>query len=204
MIVRLFVVLSVLLVGLVSSVIAEDIGAWPRDVKVDSGTVTVYEPQVDSLKGDTLTGRAAVAYREKAGGEPVFSATWFTGKVNIDRDEGRVSYRTLEMTEVRFPKGYEKAEDEFTSVVQKSSASWNLTSSLEGLKTSLAASDTEAKAASELKNNPPAIIYRDHPALLIPIDGKEQLQTISSYTQQCRWGVSSQCSRGCLVYFKID
>jgi len=55
--------------GPVTSVMAGEIGAWPRDVKVDSGTITVYEPQLDSLKGDSLTGRAAVAYKAKAGGE---------------------------------------------------------------------------------------------------------------------------------------
>lgn len=131
MIVRLFAVLSVLLMGFASSGIAEDIGAWPRDVNVDSGTITVYEPQLDSLKGDTLTGRAAVAYKAKAGGEPVFGATWFTGKVNIDRGEGKVSYRSLEMTEVRFPKGNEKEEAELTNVVKNSFTSWNLTSSIE-------------------------------------------------------------------------
>jgi len=86
---------------------------------VDSGIITVYEPQIDSLKGDTLTGRSAVAYKAKAAGEPVYGAKWFTGKVNIDRDEGKVSYSTLEMTEVRFSTGNEKAEDEFTGVVKK-------------------------------------------------------------------------------------
>jgi hypothetical protein len=178
MIVRMLVVLAVLLMGAASSAMGEDVGAWPRDVKVDSGIITVYEPQIDSLKGDSLTGRAAVAYKAKAGGEPVFGATWFTGKVNIDRDEGKVRYRSLEMTEVRFPKGNETAETDFTNVVKNSFTTWNLTSSIESLKTSLAASDTEAKAASELKNNPPSIVYRDRPALLVIIDGKEQLQPI--------------------------
>jgi len=145
MIVRMLVVLAVLLVTPVSSAMAEDVRSWPRDVNMDSGTITVYEPQIDSLKGDTLTGRAAIAYKARAVGEPVFGATWFTGKVNIDRDEGKVSYRNLEMTDVRFPKGNEKAEDVFTSVVKKSFTSWNLSSSLESLKTSLAASDTEAR-----------------------------------------------------------
>ncbi|MFT5702153.1 MAG: hypothetical protein ACI8ZB_005064 [Desulforhopalus sp.] len=178
--IRWFTILLMFLVGSVSSVLAEDIGGWPRDVKVDSGTITVYQPQVDSLKGDTLTGRAAVAFHAKAGGEPVFGATWFTGKVNIDRDERTVTYRSLEMTEVRFPEGSEQAGIELTEVIKKSFESWNLTSSLDSLMTSLAASDSEAEAASELKNNPPAIVYRDHPALLVTIDGKEQLQTIEN------------------------
>lgn len=171
-------ILVIFLAASATLVVAEDIGTWPRDVKVDSGTVTVYEPQIDSLDKDILTGRAAVAFTAKAGDDPVFGATWFTGKVSIDRDERRVSYRSLEMTEVRFPEGNEKAGDELTSVIKSSFADWNLSSSLDSLMTSLAASDSEAKAASELKNNPPAIVYRDHPALLVSIDGKEQLQPI--------------------------
>lgn len=179
--IRLSVVLVMALLCVTTSVFAvAAVDGWPRDVKVDSGTITVYEPQIDSLKGDTLTGRAAVAFAAKKGDDPVFGATWFTGKVNIDRNERTVRYRSLEMTEVRFPKGNETVGDELTEVVKKSFSSWSLTSSLDSLMTSLAASDTEAEAAAELQHNPPAIIYRDQPALLVLIDGKEQLQPIEN------------------------
>lgn len=183
MICRCFTYLLMFLFVPASMLLAENIGEWPRDVQVESGTITVYEPQIDSLEADVLSGRAAVAFTTNSGGEPVFGATWFTGKVDIDRDAREVSYRTLEMTEVRFPKGNEKVAAELTDVIKKSFSSWNLTSSLDSLLTSLAAAESEEKAASELKNNPPAIIYRDHPALLVIIDGKEQLQAIenSSY-----------------------
>lgn len=177
---RYLALLLVLLGGLVSSAFAEDTQGWPRDVEVDSGIVTVYEPQIDSLEGDVLTGRSAVAFAAKEGDAPVFGATWFTGKVNIDRDERMVSYRSIEMTEVRFPEGNEKVGQELTDVVQKSFPSWNLTSSLDSLKSSLTASGNEAKAAAELQNNPPVIVYRDHPSLLVTIDGKEQLQAIEN------------------------
>ncbi len=56
MIVRMLVVLATLLLGAASSAMAEDAGSWPRNVNVDSGIITVYEPQIDSLKGDTLQG----------------------------------------------------------------------------------------------------------------------------------------------------
>lgn len=55
MIVRMLVVLAVFLVGTLSSVMAEDVGVWPRDVHVDSGIITVYEPQIDSLKTSLAT-----------------------------------------------------------------------------------------------------------------------------------------------------
>ena len=163
---------------------AEELKSWPRDVAVDSGSVTIYQPQIDSLQGDIINARAAVAYKAGGGGEPIFGAAWLQGQVEIDRDEQIVRYQTIEVTEVRFPEGNEKAGEEFTRAIQEGMTRWNLTSSLDDLKTSLAATGADQKTADKLKNDPPDIIYRDHPALLVMIDGKEQQQKIGNTPYQ--------------------
>ena len=66
---------------------AQNPDAWPRELDIASGTLTTYQPQVDNLEGDVLYFRAAVAYKDADGGEPVFGAAWFESRVEIDRDE---------------------------------------------------------------------------------------------------------------------
>ena len=72
--------------------LAADVG-WPREIKTSSGgTIVVYEPQVESLKGDQLKIRAAVSYTKKGQAEPVFGAFWATGRLKTDRDAGTATF----------------------------------------------------------------------------------------------------------------
>lgn len=175
----LFVALTVVLF-LSQSLSAEELKDWPRDINVASGVITIYQPQVDSLDGDQLSARAAVAYRAKGAKEPVFGAVWLEGQVDIDRGNGVVRYRSLEVTDSRLPSGSEEAGQKLADAVKEGMQSWTLTSSLDQLRTSLAASGKEQEAAAQLKNEAPEIIYQEQPALLVSIDGKEQLQPVEN------------------------
>ena len=42
---------------------------WPQEILTKEGKVLVYQPQLESLEGDTLTGRAAISFTP-IGGEP--------------------------------------------------------------------------------------------------------------------------------------
>jgi hypothetical protein len=44
---------------------------WPREMHIPAGTMTIYQPQVDSWDGGFLRLRAAVSVKP-AGGEEVF------------------------------------------------------------------------------------------------------------------------------------
>src|SRR5512135_1054571 len=48
---------------------------WPQEILTKEGKVLVYQPQLESLKGDTLTGRAAISFTP-IGGQPTFGASW--------------------------------------------------------------------------------------------------------------------------------
>ncbi len=51
---------------------------WPQEVAADEGVIVVYQPQPDSLKGNTLTGRSAMSKSLRCAGPirktPVSSA----------------------------------------------------------------------------------------------------------------------------------
>ncbi len=166
------------------SVHSEELKEWPRDVNISSGTITIYQPQVESLEGNVLKGRAAIAYHGSDSDSPVFGAAWFTSQVNIDRGTRTVHYQTLKITDTRFPEENKQLAEEFREAVEQGVKGGNLTSSLDELTTSLAAVEQEQKQAADLNNDPPEIIYMETPALLIVIDGKTMLQKVENSDYQ--------------------
>ncbi len=162
------------------SLFAQD-SDWPRTVPLKQGMVTIYSLQVDEMSENIIQFRAALAYRASAGAEPVFGAGWFESPVKIDSANRIVHPTQLTVTETRFPAGTDDIQPELASVLAQQSAGWNLDFSLDELDTALAAADAEAKAVS---TTPPDVIYRDHPALLVSIDGEPVLREIENSTYQ--------------------
>lgn len=157
---------------------------WPRDLAIESGVLTMYQPQVDDLKDDILSFRAAVAYKQDDGSEPVFGAAWFESRVEIDRETRMVHMVHLEVTDMRFPEGSEHVQGELNEYIKAGLPSWDVDFSLDGLLTSLEAAEKEIAAAQNLNMDPPVIIYRDHPALLVYIDGDPVMKKIENSNYQ--------------------
>jgi len=153
--------------------------AWPRTVPLNQGTVTIYAPQVDQLDGNSMQFRAALAYRATAGAEPVFGAGWFESPVVIDSARRMVHPSELKLTESRFPEGTDDIQSELAMVLALQSPRWNLEMPLDEINAELRTAATEKH---NVNTNPPRIFYRDHPALLITIDGDPVLREVENST----------------------
>ena len=53
---RVLIVLTAIAVPAVAAAVD-----WPQEVTADEGTIVVYQPQPESLNGNTLAGRAAMS-----------------------------------------------------------------------------------------------------------------------------------------------
>ncbi|MCJ7589874.1 MAG: hypothetical protein MUO51_00815, partial [Woeseiaceae bacterium] len=51
---------------------------WPQEIVGDKATITIYQPQPESLIGNQLKARAAMSFQMKDASEPIFGAIWFT------------------------------------------------------------------------------------------------------------------------------
>ncbi|MCP4048882.1 MAG: DUF3300 domain-containing protein, partial [Gammaproteobacteria bacterium] len=169
----------ILLLFTMSSALAQN-NDWPRTLPLEQGMVTIYSPQVEKMSGDTIHYRAALAYRETPDSEPVFGAGWFETPVEIDTANRIVRPGELKVTQTRFPAGTHDVQPELSNALALESPAWNLDFSLDELTEALAMSDAESKAAQNLNTAPPRIIYRDHPALLISMDGSPVLREIEN------------------------
>ena len=153
---------------------------WPRTVPLEQGTVTIYPLKVDKLDNGIIHYRAALAYRATAYSEPVFGAGWFESPVEIDNRKRMVHPKGLKVTETRFPAGTEDVEAGLSDALAQRSTAWNLDVSLDELDAALKTARAESEALQKMNTAPPRIIYRDHPALLVSIDGDPVLREIEN------------------------
>src|SRR5881397_1084331 len=61
---------------------------WPRAIPLEQATLVVYQPQIESIEGVTLSGRMAVSWEPK-GGSPVFGVVWFDARFLVGRGWSR-------------------------------------------------------------------------------------------------------------------
>ena len=161
------------------SVLAQE-SDWPRTLPLEKGMVTIYTLQVDKMSDDIIHFRAALAYRATANSEPVFGAGWFESRVEIDSTNRIVHPTDLKVTETRFPAGTDDVQAELSNLLAQQSPVWNLDFSLDELEAALKTAEAEARAVQNLNTAPPRIIYRDHPALLVSLDGEPVLREIEN------------------------
>jgi hypothetical protein len=79
--------------------------AWPKEVQAVGARITIYEPQVESLKGTQLSTRAALSIVPGGSTEPVFGAIWLEATLATDPDGRTARPENLRLAELRFPGG---------------------------------------------------------------------------------------------------
>ena len=158
---------------------------WPREIESDLGKIIIYQPQLDSLDGNILTGRSAVSLQGPEKKEPVFGALWFRSEVSVDRDAGLMTLEDTKVTRVRFPDATPEEMQKISDRIEAPANTWDIVLTLEQVETSLAATEKETASTENLKSDPPVIIFSQKPAVLISFDGEPETRPIkdSPYEQ---------------------
>lgn len=151
---------------------------WPQIIGTSAGTVTIYQPQVDSFSQNVLTAHAAVSIVPTGQTNPVFGAVWVKSTVQTDRDARTIDLLSTSVTDSRFPQADAGEVAAVTlAITQKAS---DFTISLDAVLASLAKTQKTSPSA-EFNNTPPQIIYSDEPAVLVTIDGEPEMQAVSGF-----------------------
>ncbi len=152
---------------------------WPRDFTTPKGNKAVmYQPQIETFKGDTITGRAAVSVTKKDDKTTKFGVIFFAANVSVDRDDRSVQILRLKVNRVRFPNITPEKEKTFAGIVEAEVPSWNLVISYDRVLESVKVADREKKSAQGLKNDPPRILFAREPTVLVALDGDPQLRDV--------------------------
>lgn len=164
-----FNAIILMIAGVLTAGTAISQNSWPKNIQSgDDGKLTVYEPQYESLTGDQVTGRAAVAIRKSSDEEPVFGAILFNSTIQ-DGSGGNAAFSSMRVTNAKFPGIEGEAEiDRLTALVEKAAPGWNLGMS----KNQIA---DVVKKENTFNNTAPKIIYADKPTTLVVLAGEPKV-----------------------------
>ena len=172
---RVLIVLTAIAVPAVAAAVD-----WPQEVTADEGTIVVYQPQPESLNGNTLAGRAAMSLELNGADEPIFGAFWFEARITTDMDQDTALIRDIKVTKVRWPESKDAGEQRFTAVVESSIPGNGFEISLERLSASLETANIERMSLENLNNDPPQIIFREELAVLLLYDGEPRYAEVEN------------------------
>lgn len=177
-----FLLLALLLCA-VSSLAGNAVAAatdteWPRTFSDQGMTVTVYQPQPESLEGTLLKSRAAISVIPKGKTDPVFGAVWLESKIAIDRDERVVQVLSTDVPRVRFADVTSEQQEYFSRFLEHELNTAHLSMNYDQLLASLSIAQKERREAEGLNTAPPKIIFETTPSILVFIDGEPRFREV--------------------------
>ena len=173
---------SLLILGIFSAMgSAQD--QWPQEFVIQEGKIFVYQPQLDSYKGDEIKGRAALSFQKKDAKESVFGVVWFSARALTDRDARMVDFKDIEVEHIKFPQSTSEQEKQWADVLSKESEKWMPTRmALDRLLSLTAAIEKQKIQSDRLSMEPPRIIFTTTPSALILINGRPELRKVENST----------------------
>jgi hypothetical protein len=153
---------------------------WPQEITTDGGTIIVYQPQPESLEGNILRGRAAIALEIDGVDEPIFGAMWFSSRIETDQDEDIVTVLDFKVEQVTWPDSKDAGEQRFTAIVEGAVPEAGFEMSMERLSASLESAEIEKQSLEQLKSDPPKIIFSQDLAVLLLYDGEPRFSPVEN------------------------
>ena len=172
---RLSILLAVLAAGVAlaqasAPAPATPSNAWPRVIGVENGSVEIFQPQIESFRGDQLAARAAVAWTP-TGRPPAFGVVWVEARVSIDKVAGDVGLQDVKVQRVRFANMSKEQEQQGRALLEREIPTWDLHLSVLELEASIAVNEQEIQSSEALDFTPPRMVFSQEPAVLVVFDG---------------------------------
>jgi len=152
--------------------------SWPKRFEHPKATVIMYQPQLEEMKGDKLTAYTAVSVQKKEWKQPVFGAVWLAGRVDTNRDTRMATIDEVKITDAKFPEATPKQLEKLKTFLNEEFQDWSTTISLDRLLAALELVEKGHAQDAGLKNDPPKVIFKSQPAVLVLLDGDPKLLPI--------------------------
>jgi len=153
--------------------------AWPREVKAADGTViTVYQPQLERWADNNLSGRAAVSVTKPGEKEPHYGVIELSARTDIDKSNDLVTLSSLRINKAAFPGASDAEVEKYRAALRASVTkdSWRV--SAQALQANLAIAQARSQKGLPVKNDPPQILFRAVPSMLVLVDGDPALRDV--------------------------
>src|SRR6202789_4211842 len=168
--VRKVVAYLLLLCGIPSLLLAEDIG-WPREMTQNGARIVYYQPQIDQWADyRTLDARMAISVTP-AGGKATPGVVSIQARTDADKETRTVVISNIKLVDTRFPSVDTATDAKLDELVRTFFKPDNtMTISLDRL---TAEEGKISGPAVKVDNNPPKIFVSRVPTVLLLVDDKE-------------------------------
>src|SRR4029077_1596441 len=140
---------------------------WPKVLKQEGATYTLYQPQLDNWDGYNFAAHAAVSVLAAGAKDPDFGVIEITANTQVDRLSRTVHFSNIQVKKSTFPSTPAKAAA-YQQGFQTMVAEGYSTMSLDRLQAMLAIEGAEKKARMiPVKNDPPKLILAHRSAVLV-------------------------------------
>ncbi len=148
-----------------------DEDTWPREIKSGDATFIVHQPQLDSWDGRNVEVLSAVEVKVEGRDKTLYGAVRATAGASIDKSTRMVEFVDVKIVKAIFPSSPD-SEESYLGILQSNVIPKVRQISLDRFETALTVMEAEHKfKAYPLKNDPPAIIHSEVPAILVYVDG---------------------------------
>ena len=148
---------------------------WPKEIPFPKtgGKLVMYQPQPDALDGITLSGRAAIAGKEKAADAMVYGAIFFEAKLSTDKDTRKATLESFKITNVKV-KGLDDEEKikSLIKLIETEVPKWDMDISIDELVSTIKKDHPNAEV---FNNTPPKIYFAEKPTALVILDGEPKI-----------------------------
>jgi hypothetical protein len=158
-----------------------DVLQWPLQLDGERGQIIIYQPQIESYRGNTLEARAAVSVTRKGESEAVFGAMWFEARMSTDLDARLISCEDLNVTAATFPTLEDSQVEQISSYLESEVPKWQMDLDLDQFLATVEQSEARGDDAPPLNNDPPEFIFVQVPTVLVIIDGDPKLADMEGY-----------------------
>ena len=153
--------------------------SWPRKTTRGNETISMYQPQIETWKGDEVHAYAAIAVTSTGNKTTKYGVLWFTARTEVDKVNRQVMLDDFQITRVKFPT-MEAREAEYQTFLQAKLPKKAKIIALDRMEAAMVVSDSEQAGveALQVNNDPPKIIFTPKPALLVLIDGPAKFRDV--------------------------
>jgi hypothetical protein len=155
---------------------------WPKKLEHPEGTIIMYQPQLDDFQGDYLKGLAAISGQTREMKRPVFGVVWLEGRLATDRDSRMGTIEQVKILDAKFPDAQPAVIEKLRSFLDAEVADWSIPISLDRLVAEMDVLEKKWAGEQGLSNDPPKIIFRSNPAVLVPMAGEPRTIPIPDST----------------------
>src|SRR5579863_1514315 len=109
----------------------EDGLGWPQEIMAGETRIMLYQPPLESLKGDRMGARMAVSVTPPGAPQPTSGSVWIHARLPTDRDRRTATPVEVTVTETRFPSTEEGTLEDIRRTIATELPHWRLTFSMD-------------------------------------------------------------------------